>query len=87
MENWQKEMEQKIDDISETVKEIKDALIGNALTKNIGYFDKLQDIEKDVEKLKSESAKNKLMMSVAMFVGTVIGFIIEMIVQWVSNKK
>lgn len=87
MENWQKEMESKIDEIGETVKEIKDALIGNALTKNLGYFDKLTEMEKEVSILKAESAKNKLMMSVAMFVGTVIGFVIEMIVQWVSNKK
>ena len=45
MENWQKEMESKIDEIGETVKEIKDALIGNALTKNLGYFDKLTEME------------------------------------------
>ena len=87
MENWQIEMEDKLDNIKNDVKEIKDALIGNSLTKNKGYFDKLTDLELEVSNLKMESNKNKLILSVAMFLGTIIGFIIEMIVQWLSNKK
>lgn len=87
MEQWQNEMEDKIDNIVQDLKEIKDALIGNALTKNIGYFDKLTELEKQVSELKRSDDKNKLLLSAAMFFGTVIGFIIEMIVQWFSNKK
>ena len=94
MENWQIEMEDKLDEVINSVnemkiefKEIKTALVGNELNKGMAIIDRLSNVEKTVEKLNTESNKNKLILSVAMFLGTIIGFIIEMIVQWISNKK
>ncbi len=94
MENWQIEMEDKLDEVINSVnemkiefKEIKTALVGNELNKGMAIIDRLSNVEKTVEKLNTESNKNKLILSVAMFLGTIIGFIIEMIVQWLSNKK
>ena len=94
MENWQTEMEDKLDEVINSVnemkiefKEIKTALVGNELNKGMAIIDRLSNVEKTVEKLNTESNKNKLILSVAMFLGTIIGFIIEMIVQWLSNKK
>ena len=94
MENWQTEMEDKLDEVINSVneikiefKEVKSALVGNELNKGMSIIDRLSKSENTVESLKLESNKNKLMMSVAMFLGTIIGFIIEMVVQWISNKK
>ena len=94
MENWQTEMEDKLDEMINSVnemkiefKEVKSALVGNELNKGMSIIDRLSKSENTVESLKLESNKNKLMMSVAMFLGTIIGFIIEMVVQWISNKK
>jgi hypothetical protein len=94
MENWQMEMEDKLDEVILSVnemkidfKEMKTALVGNDLNKGLAIIDRLKEIEKSVEKLKEESNKNKLIISIAMFLGTIIGFTIEMIVQWISNKK
>ena len=94
MENWQIEMEDKLDEVINSVnemkiefKEVKTALVGNELNKGMAIIDRLSNVEKTVEKLNTESNKNKLILSVAMFLGTIIGFIIEMIVQWISNKK
>ena len=94
MENWQIEMEDKLDEVINSVnemkiefKEMKTALVGNDLNKGMAIIDRLSNVEKTVEKLNTESNKNKLILSVAMFLGTIIGFIIEMIVQWLSNKK
>ena len=94
MENWQIEMEDKLDEVIISVneikiefKEVKSALVGNELNKGMAIIDRLSNVEKTVEKLNTESNKNKLILSVAMFLGTIIGFIIEMVVQWISNKK
>ena len=94
MENWQIEMEDKLDEVISSVnemkiefKEVKSALVGNELNKGMAIIDRLSNVEKTVEKLNTESNKNKLILSVAMFLGTIIGFTIEMIVQWISNKK
>ena len=94
MENWQTEMEDKLDEVINSVneikiefKEVKSALVGNELNKGMAIIDRLSNVEKTVEKLNTESNKNKLILSVAMFLGTIIGFIIEMVVQWISNKK
>ena len=94
MENWQTEMEDKLDEMINSVnemkiefKEVKSALVGNELNKGMAIIDRLSNVEKTVEKLNTESNKNKLILSVAMFLGTIIGFIIEMVVQWISNKK
>ena len=88
------EMEDKLDEVILSVnemkidfKEMKTALVGNDLNKGMAIIDRLSNVEKTVEKLNTESNKNKLILSVAMFLGTIIGFIIEMIVQWLSNKK
>ena len=89
MENWQTEMEDKLDEVISSVnemkiefKEVKSALVGNELNKGMAIIDRLSNVEKTVEKLNTESNKNKLILSVAMFLGTIIGFIIEMVVQW-----
>ena len=94
METWQQEMEEKFEELISSLNELKmefketrTALVGNELNKGMSIIDRLSKAENTVESLKLESNKNKLMMSVAMFLGTVIGFIIEMIVQWFSNKK
>jgi len=88
------EMEDKLDEVILSVnemkidfKEMKTALVGNDLNKGLAIIDRLKEIEKSVENLKEESNKNKLIISIAMFLGTIIGFTIEMIVQWISNKK
>ena len=88
------EMEDKLDEVILSVnemkidfKEMKTALVGNDLNKGMAIIDRLSNVEKTVEKLNTESNKNKLILSVAMFLGTIIGFIIEMVVQWISNKK
>ena len=81
------EMEDKIDSIGETVKEIKDALIGNALTKDRGLVDEFNDVKQQVNEHHEFFKRVKWIVSIAAVVGGIIGFIIELIFNYFINKK
>ena len=59
MENWQMEMEDKLDEVIEKVNGIYTALVGNELNRGMGIIDRLSNVEKTVEKLNTESNKIK----------------------------
>ena len=57
MENWQMEMEDKLDEVIEKVNGIYTALVGNELNRGMGIIDRLSNVEKTVETLTQKAIK------------------------------
>jgi uncharacterized protein YPO0396 len=82
MESHQKELKKDLDKVSNDVREIKDAIIGNVFTDDKGMVGKLKEMEKELEDLKKYRIENGVYMKMIIGIGAVIGTVfITMVVK------
>jgi chromosome segregation ATPase len=86
MEKRLTEMEEKLEDISITVKEIKDALIGNALTKGRGLVDDFREVKAQVNAHEDFYKRIKWLIWIAGAIGSLFGFFLELAWNYYINK-
>jgi uncharacterized protein YPO0396 len=73
MESHQKELKKDLDIVSNNVREIKEAIIGNVLSDDRGMVGKLKEMEKELEVLKNYRIENRVYMKIVIGIGAVIG--------------
>jgi hypothetical protein len=84
MEKRFSEIEERIGDIGNSVKEIRDALLGTELSGNEGWIFKLKEMEKTVTELKDFRKK---IIYTCMAIGAVFAVIEVLIQVWFNIKK
>ena len=73
MESHQKELKKDLDIVSNNVREIKEAIIGNVLSDDKGMVGKLKEMEKELEDLKKYRIENGVYMKIIVGIGAIIG--------------
>ncbi len=73
MEQHQQELKKDLNILTNDVKEIKDAIIGNVLSEDKGMVGKLKEMEKELEDLKKYRIENGVYMKIIVGIGAIIG--------------
>ena len=73
MESHQKELKKDLDIVSNNVREIKEAIIGNVLSDDRGMVGKLKEMEKELDDLKKYRIQNAEHMKIIIWIGVIVG--------------